>query len=52
MKKLLCLIFGHKWDKTDKYRQPCKRCSVHRDKMYSEHRSMIGEKSISWKIYK
>lgn len=23
--KLFCFLFGHKWDTTDKYRQPCKR---------------------------
>lgn len=50
MKKLLCLIFGHKWDKSDQYCQPCKRCSAYRNRMYSEYKSIIGEKSVTWQI--
>lgn len=49
-KKFLCRCFGHKWDKTDKYRQPCKRCNAIRYKMIDRYKQIIGEKCIDWKI--
>lgn len=49
---LSCKIFGHKWDKTNKNEQPCKRhgCKKIRVLMFSRYKMMMGDKSINWKI--
>jgi len=51
---ILCSVFGHKWDKSDKYRQNCKRkfCYVHRALMWNKYKTAIGEKAISWRVFK
>ncbi len=46
---IICRIFGHKWDKSDDYKQPCKRCYMERWLMYNRYHS-LGENPYSWKI--
>ena len=48
--KILCNIFGHRWNKSDKYRQPCKRCGVIRYKNIDKLKQYTGEKCIEWTI--
>ena len=49
---IICKIFGHKWDKTDKYRQECKRnyCLATRYLAIDKIKHAFGEKCISWEI--
>ena len=35
-----------------KKRLATERCPAHRDLMYSQYKSMIGEKSLNWRIFK
>jgi len=37
----LCKLFGHKWDKSDLYTQPCKRlgCKITRVLLLTNHKS-------------
>ncbi len=46
---ICCRIFGHKWDKSRKYDQLCKKCSKWRVLMYNKYHT-IGENPYSWKI--
>ena len=48
--RLLCRCFGHKWDKTDKYRQPCKRCTAIRYTVINQYKQAIGEKCVEWRV--
>lgn len=45
----LCKVFGHRWDKSDPYKQPCKRCRAERHLMWQEHYA-VGETPWSWKV--
>ena len=47
---LLCKILGHNYDKSDKYRQDCKRkyCLATRWLVINQYKQAIGEKCIEW----
>jgi len=49
---IICKIIGHSWDKTDKYRQDCKRnhCIATRYLAINRLKQMYGEKCIDWHI--
>jgi len=47
--RVVCKIFGHRWDRTDPYSQPCKRCTAKRVLMRDKF-EMIGKNPYSWKI--
>jgi hypothetical protein len=47
----LCGIFGHKWDKSDRYNQPCKRRGCYASRyLHYKRFPMIGEAQIDWTI--
>ncbi len=50
---LVCYLFGHNWDKSKKYEQPCKRkgCLAYRTLMYSRFNHWKGKKAMSWRIF-
>lgn len=48
---LICKVFGHKWDTSDRYKQNCKRkkCTAWRALMYQRLDPM--KPALSWKIF-
>ena len=48
--RIFCRIFGHKWDKTEKYRQECKRCLAVRYRVVDKIKHAYGEKAIHWTV--
>jgi hypothetical protein len=48
---IICKIFGHKWDETDKYEQDCKRkhCIAFRT-LFEKPYPKIGESKYDWEI--
>jgi len=48
---LLCRIFGHRWDKSNRYTQPCKRCKAMRMIYINWPRYIAGwNDSITYRI--
>ena len=49
---IICKIFGHKWSKTDKYRQECKRnyCLATRYLVIDKLKYASGENCVHWRI--
>lgn len=47
---IFCKIFGHWWDKREKYRQPCRRCLATRWLVIDKKKWAYGEKSIGWTV--
>jgi hypothetical protein len=48
---IFCKIFGHWWDKSDKYRQPCIRCLAVRYRTVDKIKYAYGEKAVGWIIF-
>lgn len=48
---IFCKIFGHWWDKSDKYRQPCIRCLAVRYRTVDKIKYAYGEKAVGWMIF-
>ncbi|PCI28665.1 hypothetical protein COB55_03565 [Candidatus Wolfebacteria bacterium] len=50
---LTCKLFGHKWDKKDKYRQPCKRkdCYVWRSLMIDRIAYYTWSGKLEWIVF-
>ena len=46
----ICKHFGHDWDESDSFRQPCKRCTALRILMRKRF-EVIGENPYSWQVY-
>lgn len=50
---ILCKIFGHWWDKSDKYsyKQECRRCIAVRYRTVDKVKYAYGEKAVGWMIF-
>ena len=52
IKRILCKLFGHKWDTSDEYYQKCTRngCLVWRA-VYVKKYPKFGEPASGWQIF-
>ena len=50
---IICKLFGHDWNTTDKYDQPCKRnrCLASRWLVVDKIKQAYGEKCVEWQVF-
>ena len=49
---ILCNIFGHKYDQSQKFKQKClrKNCYAYRVLILDKLKQMFGEDCLSWRV--